>query len=93
MNVHVDESRHDISAVKVNDLITTDIRIIINDVFDLPVFYQNCFAKNRLHVPGTVQNDSVSKCILFHSITLQLDDIIDLSSGQMKSPSLRGIAV
>jgi len=64
VNVHIDQTRKNIVPVKINNFVIMKIRGIWYNVFNFAILDQNTEVCLWRHVSGTVQNNSVCKCVI-----------------------------
>ena len=59
MHMQIDQTRHDIAAVQIDDLIAIQIHTLIGNGSDLIILGQQDFVRYRLHLLGAIQQDPV----------------------------------
>ena len=64
MHMQIDQTRHDIAAVQIDDLIAIQIHALIGNGSDLIILGQQDFVRYRLHLLGAVQKDAICICAL-----------------------------
>ena len=69
MDMHIDETRHDIGALEIDDLVRGIGTVSVGDVGDTVTFHQYRLVCYRLHILCAVKDDAVDKCV-FHKVVL-----------------------
>ena len=59
MHMQIDQTRHDVAAVQIDDLIAIQIHTLIGNGSDLIILGQQDFVRYRLHLLGAIQQDPV----------------------------------
>ena len=59
MHMQIDQTRHDIAAVQIDDLIAIQIHALIGNGSNLIILGQQDFVRYRLHLLGAIQQDPV----------------------------------
>ena len=70
MYMHIDKSRHQISALQIDHLTTGRNLIRRNQTGNLIALRQDTEPFLHLHIPGAVQDLPICVCVFFHTVSL-----------------------
>ena len=68
--MHIDEAGKDVVAFQINFCVAGKIGRVRHDIVDFSIFYQDAEACLHLHIPGTIQNFSICKCVIHSYSTI-----------------------
>ena len=68
--MHVDEAGQDVETLQIDLFVAGKIGRVWHDIVDFSIFHQDAAAGLHLHIPGTVQDFSICKCVIHSYSTI-----------------------